>query len=213
MRYLFLLFIICIKLFTNYNLNIYYPEFENIDLVYGDISEKDVNVTFCCAASFTEKKLNNFTHLNIAGTHVSNGQIYNGYNCEINTGAFIWYNKEWKFVLGDASESFKQTANNNGIGFSQNMIIYNYEVQPVWRYNIRTYRALCELDNKLCIVQSNKPIPYYKFVKMLKNKNIKHAMYLDMGSWNHAWFRKNNQLYYINNNKHNYYTNWIVFKV
>ena len=77
MRYLFLLFIICIKLFTNYNLNIYYPEFENIDLVYDDISEKDVNITFCCAASFTEKKLNKFTHSNIAGTHVSNGQIYN----------------------------------------------------------------------------------------------------------------------------------------
>lgn len=213
MKHLLLLFIICIGLTTNDNLNIYYPDFETIDLVYGSESpEKDPNITFCCAASFTGERLNTFTHANIAGIHGSNGQIYDGYICENNTGAFIWYDKKWKFILGETSEEFEKIVDKNGMGFSQNIIIYDYHRQPLWRHNIRSYRALCELNNKLCIIQSNKPIPYYKFVKALEKLNVKYAIYLDMGSWKHAWFRKNNYLYYINNNKHNYYTNWIVFK-
>ena len=75
------------------------------------------------------------------------------------------------------------------MGVAQNMIIHNFRVQPLFRKNSFQYRALCELDGKLCIIQSNQSVKYQDFVDMLIETGVKHALYLDMGGWNHSWYR------------------------
>jgi superoxide dismutase len=111
-----------------------------------------------------------------------------------------------------ASE-IKIAAGASGMGFAQNMIIHNFEEQPLFRKNSFQYRALCELDGKLCIIQSKESVKYRDFVDMLMAVGVKNALYLDMGGWNHSWYRKweNSKPSYIHNNPHKYYTNWLTF--
>ena len=60
---------------------IYYPKYSNIDLVCGDIPQKDNDsVILVCAAAYTAKCLNHFDHGNIIGKHVSGGKLYKGAN-------------------------------------------------------------------------------------------------------------------------------------
>lgn len=199
---------------SNQGLTIYYPEYNSIDLVCGAVSpEEDDKAIFSCPAAFTGERILEFKHTNIAGHHVSNGEFHRGYACKPNTGAFVWYNGKWKFLLKDYASELKIAADSSGMGVAQNMIIHDFNEQPHFRKNSFQYRALCELDGKLCIIQSNQSVKYSDFVDMLKEAGVKHALYLDMGGWNHSWYRKwdNSKPTYIKNNPHKYYTNWLTF--
>lgn len=195
-------------------LTIFYPQYKSIDLVYGASSpEEDKKVIFCCPAAFTGETIPEFKHSNIAGHHVSNGKFEKGYACRHNTGAFVWYNGKWKFALKNYASEIKKAADSSGMAFAQNMIIHNFEEQSLVSSSSHQYRALCELDGKLCIIQSNQSIAYRTFVDMLKEAKVKHALYLDMEGWNHSWYRKwkNSEPTFIHNNRHDYYTNWLTF--
>ena len=194
-------------------LTIYYPNYKSIDLFCGNKSpKKDKNAIFCSAAAFTSKKLKEFKHSNIEGNHVSDGKFYTGDDCKYNTGAFVWYKGVWKFVGKDYDHELTKAAINEGMGFAQNMIILNGVVQPTWRHNKLKYRALCELDGKLCIIQSNKKTPYKDFVNHLNEAGVRHAIYLDMGLWREGWYRTDNlKLKHISIMHHKYYTNWLTF--
>lgn len=85
---------------TTTDLIIYYPQYSNIDLACGQMPQKkDNDVLFCCEAAFTGELLKEFKHSNIAGHHVSGGMFYRGYKCKPNTGGFVFYNNQWKFLL------------------------------------------------------------------------------------------------------------------
>lgn len=80
------------------------------------------------------------------------------------------------------------------------------------------YRALCEKNGKLCIVESKKVMTYEFFVNCLNVLKVKHALYLDMGSgWNYAWYRdKEGKIIeqFPESKKspnYKYRTNWITF--
>ena len=79
------------------------------------------------------------------------------------------------------------------MGFCQLLIIKDGVAMPIEAkmQNSKTvYRALCEKDGKLCIVESKKVVTYESFVTFLKAFKVTHALYLDMGSgWNYAWYR------------------------
>ena len=195
-------------------LTIYYPKYSSIDLVYGANSPiEDTKAIFCCPAAFTGEAITKFRHTNLAGHHASNNEFHKGYACKPNTGGFVWYKGKWKFLLNDYVPELKKAVASSGMGVAQNMIIHNFEEQPLFRKNSFQYRALCELDGKLCIIQSQISIKYRDFVDMLMEAGVKHALYLDMGGWNHSWFRKweNSKPTYIKNNPHKYYTNWLTF--
>lgn len=198
---------------TTANLNVYYPEYSKIDLVCGQMpktSQKDV--LFCCEAAFTGELLNEFKHLNIADNHICNGVMKKGYRCRANTGGFVWGKGKWKFMR---KADYPTTANGWNMGFCQLLIIHNGEVRPIgskMRKSRTIYRALCEKNGKLCIIESKKVITYEDFVKYLKDFNVKHALYLDMGSgWNHAWYRDKEKVVVLHPKTHNYCTNWITF--
>lgn len=199
---------------SNEGLTIYYPQYSSIDLVCGAGSpEEDDRAVFCCPAAFTKERILEFKHTNIAGHHVSKGKFELGYPCKPNTGAFVWYNGKWKFLLKDYASELKEAAKSSGMGVAQNMIIHNFEEQPLYRKDSFQYRALCELEGELCIIQTKEAVEYRCFVDMLMETGVRHALYLDMGGWNHSWYRKwgDSQPTYIKNNPHQYYTNWLTF--
>ena len=198
---------------TTTNLYVYYPEYSKIDLVCGQMPKTtQKNVEFCCEAAFTGELLTEFKHSNIADNHICNGVMKKGYRCRANTGGFVWGNGKWKFMR---KTDFPTSANGWNMGFCQLLIIHNGEARPIgskMRKNRTIYRAMCEKDGKLCIIESKKVIAYEDFVKYLKDFKVKHALYLDMGSgWNHAWYRDKGRVAVLHPKTHNYCTNWITF--
>lgn len=176
---------------TTTNLNVYYPGYSRIDLVCGqmpDATEQDV--VFCCEAAFTGELLVEFKHTNIADNHICNGVMEKGYRCRANTGGFVWGGGKWRFV---SKADFPSAANGWNMGFCQLLIIKDGEMRPIgerMKHKRNIYRALCEENGRLCIVESRRMMTYEYFVNCLKEFNVTHALYLDMGfGWNYAWYR------------------------
>ena len=198
---------------------VYYPQFSRIDLVCEKMpSQEDTNIVFCAEAAFTHELLDEFAHSNIDGDHVSGGKRFTGAQCKDNSGAFAWFSDTtWEFVNGEYSELLDSVAAAGGMGFGQAIIIHNGEsIRPLWRDDkVTQYRALCEKDGRLCIVDSRDEIPYSKFVALLEDFAPRHALYMDMGAgWNHSWWRDSDgQVHEIHPvaEKSRYCTNWITF--
>ena len=204
---------------TTTNLNVYYPDYTKIDLVCGlmpKAEQKDVE--FCCEAAFTGELLNEFKHSNIADNHVCNGEMKKGYRCKANAGGFVWGKGKWKFIR---KVDYPTTANGWNMGFCQLLIIKDGIVRAIgskMKNNRNIYRALCEKDGKLCIIESKKVMTYEFFVKCLNTYKVTHALYLDMGrGWNYAWFRdedgKVKEIFSESKlaPSYKYRTNWITF--
>ena len=197
---------------------VYFPQFSRIDLVCGTMpSQQDTTIVFCAEAAFTHELLDEFKHSNIDGDHVSGGKRYAGAKCKDNSGAFAWFgDSTWEFVNGEYSELLDSVAAAGGMGFGQAIIIHDGEsIQPLWREGVNQYRALCEKDGRLCIVDSRNEVSYERFVSMLEAFAPTHALYMDMGaSWNHSWWRDNDgKVHEIHPvaEKSRYCTNWITF--
>ncbi len=200
-------------------LNVYYPEFSRMDLVCGkmpDTSQK--NVEFCCEAAFTGELLDEFKHMNIADNHICKGEMKKGYRCRANTGGFVWGNGKWKFMM---KADFPTTAKGWNMGFCQLMVIKDGTARPIsskMRLKKTIYRALCEKDGRLCIIEAKKAMTYESFVKSMVDIKVKNALYLDMGSgWNYAWYRDKNgkvkELFPASklSPAYKYRTNWVTF--
>jgi len=175
-------------------------------------------VEFCCEAAFTGELLTEFKHSNIADNHICNGEMKKGYRCRANTGGFVWGKGKWKFMR---KTDYPTTANGWNMGFCQLLIIKDGAVRDIGAKmkNKKTiYRALCEKDGKLCIIESKKVMTYEFFVKCLSAYKVTHALYLDMGrGWNYAWYRdkggKVKEIFPESKLAPNYKyrTNWITF--
>ena len=197
---------------------VYYPVFSRIDLVCGKMpSQQDTGIVFCAEAAFTHELLDEFAHSNIDGDHVSGGKRYTGAQCKDNSGAFAWYGDNyWEFVNGEYDSMLDSVAAAGGMGFGQAIIIHNGEsIRPLWRDGVNQYRALCEKDGRLCIVDSRNEVSYEQFVALLEAFAPRHALYMDMGAgWNHSWWRDaDGQVHEIHPvaEKSRYCTNWITF--
>ena len=204
---------------TTANLNVYYPEYSRIDLVCGQMpkaAQKDVE--FCCEAAFTGELLDEFKHSNIADNHICNGVMQKGYSCKANTGGFVWGKGKWKFMR---KADYPTEANGYNMGFCQMLIIKDGSTRPIgakMKNNKNIYRALCEKDGILCIIESRKKMTYESFVKYLSGYKVTHALYLDMGfGWNYAWYRdKKGKVVVLHPESkmapsYKFRTNWITF--
>ena len=197
---------------------VYYPQFSRIDLVCEKMpSQDDDSIIFCAEAAFTHEILDEFAHSNIDGDHVSGGKRYKGAKCKDNSGAFAWFDDTtWEFINGEYSELLDSVAAAGGMGFGQAIIIHEGEsIRPLWRDGVNQYRALCEKDRRLCIVDSRDEVSYEQFEAMLEDFAPRHALYMDMGAgWNHSWWRdadgKVHEIHPVAE-KSRYCTNWITF--
>ena len=200
---------------SNSRLTVFYPQYDSMDLVCGISSpESDHKAIFSCAAAFTGEPLNEFKHSNINGDHVSGGVLHKG--STYNRGCFVWYNGTWEFTdKGDAKSALNKAAEKGGMGFRQILLILNGEKKPAVMSRSNIYRALCELNKTLCIIESKSSIPLPEFIDELANIGVSNAIYLDMGGWNHSWHRKyeHYQVAHIHKSEHNYYTNWLTFYI
>ena len=198
---------------TTVNLKVFYPEYSKIDLVCGQMPGKSQKeVVFCCEAAFTGELLEVFRHSNVADNHISNGVMKKGYRCRANTGGFVWGNGKWRFMR---KANFPTTANGWNMRFCQLLIIKDGTPRPIgerMKEKRNIYRALCEKNGRLCIIESKRFMTYAFFVECLKAYKVTHALYLDMGSgWNHAWYRDEGQVIELHPKTHDYCTNWITF--
>ena len=208
-----------VKVETTDNLKIFYPEYTRIDLVCNQMPKaSNREVEFCCEAAFTGELLDKFKHMNIADNHICSGVMKKGYRCKANTGGFVWGKGKWKFMR---KVDYPTSANGWNMGFCQLLIIKDGAVRPIgakMKNNRNIYRALCEKNGKLCIIESKKVITYEFFVKCLSSYKVTQALYLDMGrGWNYAWYRnKEGKVKEIFPESklapsYKYRTNWITF--
>ena len=95
------------------------------------------------------------------------------------------------------------------------MMIHENDIKPTARPNgnVNTFRALCELDGKLCVIESEVDMKFGDFQESLKGLGVSEAIYLDMGSgWNYAWYRiDDDTIVGLHPKVHDYCTNWITF--
>lgn len=192
-----------------------FPNFSKVDLVCGTMPSPNENsVILVAEAAYTGDYLDEFQHTNIAGDHVSNGKKYQGYSCSRNTGAFVYYKNHWKFCSQDYSHELDSAAMYGGAAFTQELIIKENTLLKTPRkdFSQNIFRALCELHDNLCIIESDSITSFGDFKKKLVEANVENAIYLDMGSgWNHAWYRSSDSIVELHPKTHNYCTNWITF--
>lgn len=203
---------------TKYGLQIFYPTFSRVDLVCETmpLPSTDSTAVYCCEAAFTGDTLRAFKHTNIAGDHVSSGVRYIGYRCSRNNGAFVYYDGSWKFLHKSYSAELDSAAAHGGMGFGQEMMIHNGEEIPHTRpaSSKNLFRALCEIDGKLCIAEARKTGTFGEFISCLIAAGVIEALYLDMGGgWNCSWLRMTlpGKEYYIHPHTHDFTTNWLTF--
>ena len=197
-------------------LRIYYPDYSKIDLVCGEMPEKrDKSVIMFAEAASTGEILDEFAHSNTAGDHVSGGKKYKGYVCKRNTGAFVYYNDTPKFVYKDYSKELNDAANNGGCGFTQEMMIHDGKIVPHTRPddNTNEFRALCLIDGKVAVADSQGDIKFGDFINDLMKAGATEALYLDMGpGWNYSWYRDSaGNPIEIHSVPTKFATNWITF--
>ena len=199
-------------------LKIIKPNFSSVDMAFGNESPKgDKSVIACFGAAFTGKYLEEFKHENIASDHAGGGKKYKGYVCKRNTGAFIYDGKSWKFLYKNKKYSslLATAAKKGGCGFAQEMMIYNgtkvKTTRPKDNQNI--FRALCERNGELVVIESLTSVRFGDFINSLLSKGVKHALYLDMGTWRYGWYRPNNTSFVeLHTQIHNFHSNWLIFK-
>ena len=181
------------------------------------------SVDFCCAAAFCGDRLDTFDHKNIAGNHVVDGKLFEGYPCRTNTGLFCYYNGKWHFAYArkkDRDQKYKPLLNSaakypDGMAFGQIMVIYNgKKIKGIrWRKSKNVYRCLCEKEGRLMIVESNHAIEWQDFVERLHAFGVRHAISLDMGSCSAAYYNDSTGLKAtIHGRPNKHYTNWLYFK-
>ncbi len=202
------------------SLTVYYPLFTRIDLVTGTMPDKsEKNVIFCCAGSFTGKRLNEFKHSNIAGDHVSRGEFFSGYKCGPYNGVFTWSKKSaWHFYnysYNNAIAPLKKAAKEGGMGYCQTMLFSNGKrFKGCFKPGaVNRYRALCQIGKRLCIVDCARPLPFGHFLDGLEKLGVKNALYCDMGTgWNYSWYRTDDgSVKELFPTPGKYTTNWITF--
>ena len=201
------------------HLTFYYPNFKSMDLSLGKMPDtSDSKVEFCCEAAFTGQLLASFSHTNVADDHVSSGKWYKGYSCRANTGAFVWNTEGWAFM---EKKKFLSEKPKCGMAFCQHLLILQGKQMPMWermRKNKTRYRALCEKDGRLCLVESKKVVTLEFFIKCLMESHVSNAIYLDMGAgWNYAWYRDSmgapHEIFPESKkaSDYRYRTNWVTF--
>ena len=183
-------------------LKFYYPPVESIGLVVGD--EPDTSnfyISFCCAAAYTGNSIYQHhgpaEHFHVAGNHIVGGELHKGYpDNAFNTGGFVVYpypypDCHWKIV--DRQEFAQRISSKTKpiTGFQQELLIHDGNIQQYNRPDRpEYYRALCNYNGKLCIVDGTHKLLLSSFVDLLFNAGIEDALYLDMGDWSYSWYRE-----------------------
>lgn len=180
-------------------------------------STTDSTILFCAAASFTGARMNGFKHSNICGTYVVDSMIYNRhFNPTTNIDAsFAYWGGRAYFAKGKSPELLDSALQNNGVFFMQKQVLCDGKRGVMNLTKNTFYRVLAEYKDKLCVIQTARPMTYDSFVVGLVDLGIKDAIYLDMGGWKYSWYRNSDGHpieIFTKESYTKYQTNWIVFR-
>ncbi len=205
-------------------LRIYYPPCDSIVLRCFDrpTPRKDPDIVLCCAAAFTLDWKRKRDHKRICSSHVSEGQLFKVPILKRNTGAFVYQSGEWQFMYQENVVSstfldiFQEVADNKGAAFSQEMMIHQGKVVKTTRAlnNVNLFRALCERNNRLCVVDASSSMRFGDFISLLLDNGFQEALYMDMGpGWNYSWYKESpdSSAVYIHKKYLEAATNWLLF--
>ena len=75
------------------------------------------------------------------------------------------------------------------------------------------YRALCQFNGELCVIDAIEPQPFGDFTSALLDAGVDEALYLDMGEWHYSWYRSSFDVdaIPIHLDRKEAATNWLVF--
>lgn len=222
-----------------FGLKIYYPACATVALKFGTDPDPDnaPNICFACAAAYTgrtvysHKYQGGVLHSDVAGKHIYDGVVYEGYECDNNTGGFVsyGYNVRDDGILWDIlnREDYLRACSTEPLphsAFGQELLIYKGIKQDFVRNDRpELYRALCRLNDCLCVIDGTHPHLLASFVDLLLNAGVTDALYLDMGDWKYSWFRqypddyddeakcKETIIYNKPDTRLYFGTNWLVF--
>ena len=221
---------------TTTTLYAFYPNYNSISWICGGCPNKDNDcIIYCCAAAFSKDYSVTVCHDKICGPHVYGEKYYDGYHNHLINGAFIYSNGDYSFLHDSLKEKMKMHEGlSNTFGFCQmrldttvvsipsdNIYVELFGVRGYRNLEGRLriskmkfkYRALCEKDNKLCVIESKEDVSLSQFRKNIKDYGVTHALYLDTGvGWGHSWYRDNNGIVHtLHPYIHPFNTNWLVF--
>lgn len=199
---------------------LYYPPTDSIELRCFDRPDpaRDRSIVFCCAAAFTDDWETGADHARICGDHVSGGTHYQRPKLKRNTGAFVAKDTTWRFLYSPSANpnSYRPSFKNATAAFTQEMMIHQGNRVKTTRSdsNVNQFRALCLVDNRLCIADSARSMPFGDFIQLLLEAGAKEALYMDMGpGWNYSWYRTkaDSAATFIHSRSLDCATNWLVF--
>lgn len=215
-------------------LRIYYPSTSVVGWEFAE--EPDTTrefLCFVCAASYTGRSIyrnkvqGDIKHSDIAGRHICDGVVYEGYECDNNTGGFVsyGYNVREDGKLWDILDrnSYLEACKNTPLphsAFTQELLIFRGKRKSFIRADRpEYYRALCRIGENLCIIDGTHKHMLVSFVDLLINAGVTDALYLDMGAWKYSWLRKypigdkRSRAEVIHEKPQEYYgSNWLVFQ-
>lgn len=214
-------------------LTFYYPPIASISLFVGE--EPDTSnfyIGFSCAAAYTDKSIYHHqgraNHIHVAGDHIDGGELHRGYVSENNTGGFVVYpypDFHWEIVNSTDYKQRISAETKPCTAFQQELLILHGEIQQFIRPDrTELYRALCNYNGRLCVVDGTHKRLLSSFVDLLHNAGVEDALYLDMGNWNYSWYRKcpdgldieysSVNIIHPKSQKGKYYgSNWLAFYV
>lgn len=172
-------------------------------------------IALCVAAAFTGKCLDDFTHSNILGTHISKGVRYEGYEETPEHYAFFaaWGKEKGIFELA-TPELLQAVQGAGGMGFTQYWVIKQGKAYKPERQKVKQeyYRCIAQKNARTYIIESKEIVAYSTFLQLLLDFGIENALYLDMGrGWNHSFYRDaQGILHVLHPYAHPYCTNWIM---
>lgn len=221
---------------TTSTLYAFYPNYDYIKWTCSKSPNKDnKNIIFCCTATFSKDYSIKIDHNKICGSHIVDGKYYEGYQHCLLNGAFVYSDGIYAFLYDSINIKMKSL---DGLpktyGFSQMRLdtnIMNIPSDNIFfeKFGLRgyrnlegklrlsntkfKYRALCEKESKLCVIESKEKVTLTQFRKNLKEYGVTHALYLDTGiGWSHAWYRdNNNKVQVLHPYIHPFNTNWLIF--
>ena len=192
-----ILYILALFICTNsYGLFVYKLNYNNIRLVIDNDFPK--NGMLACSANFTSSfNIFKSPEEKLVYSCTSDG-VYYKRSFPKGIGVFTFYNNKFKFSYNE--QELVKARDNNGMGFSQWIVVYNYKARTVKTFKSpQHFRVLAEINNKLYFIEANPKLTYTDFTKELVKLKVKNAIYLDTG---YGW-----QTFYYRNSK-----NKIVFK-
>lgn len=184
-------------------LDIYCPQFDSIELRCTNMLLPCLHkeITFAISGPYTANRRLIPSHDRIVGWHITDGKLYEGARTDIPLDTFIYSEGRAFFYFDDFPEEklkglLDDASGKNGMAFQSMLWIFNGERTSLWvarKYRKYHFRALCDYQGRLCIIESREKTQAERFKDLLQEIGIRNAIHLDTGpGWQNSWWRDAN---------------------